>query len=30
MDLEAPNAQVDHELIREEIQRLIDSGRLWK
>lgn len=30
MDLEAQNTQVDDEVIREEMQRLIDSGRLWK
>ena len=30
MDLEAQNTQVDDEVIREEVQRLIDSGRLWK
>ena len=30
MDLEAQSTQVDNEVVREEIQRLIDSGRLWK
>lgn len=30
MDLEAQSTQVDDEVIREEMQRLIDSGRLWK
>ncbi len=30
MDLEAQSRQVDDEVVREEMQRLIDSGRLWK
>lgn len=30
MDLEAQGAQVDDEVVREEMKRLIDSGRLWK
>lgn len=30
MDLEAQSTQVDDDVVREEIQRLIDSGRLWK
>lgn len=30
MDLEAQGTQVDDEVVREEMKRLIDSGRLWK
>lgn len=30
MDLEAQSTPVDDEVVQEEIQRLIDSGRLWK
>jgi hypothetical protein len=30
MDLEAQSTQFDDEVVREEMQRLIDSGRLWK
>ena len=30
MDLEAQSTQLDDEVVREEMQRLIDSGRLWK
>jgi hypothetical protein len=30
MDLEAQGTQVDDEVVREEMERLIDSGRLWK
>ncbi|HEY8883188.1 MAG TPA: helix-turn-helix domain-containing protein, partial [Dermatophilaceae bacterium] len=30
MDLEAQGTQLDDEVVREEMKRLIDSGRLWK
>lgn len=30
MDLEAQSTRVDDEVVGEEMQRLIDSGRLWK
>jgi predicted DNA-binding mobile mystery protein A len=30
MDLEAQGTRIDDEVIREEMQRFIDSGRLWK
>jgi predicted DNA-binding mobile mystery protein A len=30
MDLEAQSTQVDDDVVAEEMQRLIDSGRLWK
>jgi predicted DNA-binding mobile mystery protein A len=30
MDLEAQTAAPDDEVVRQEIERLIDSGRLWK
>lgn len=30
MDLEAQSAVVDEEVVNEEVQHLIDSGRLWK
>jgi hypothetical protein len=30
MDLEAQGTPVDDEVVREEMKRLIDSGRLWK
>jgi hypothetical protein len=29
MELEAQSTEVDDEIVREEMQRLIGSGRLW-
>jgi predicted DNA-binding mobile mystery protein A len=30
MDLEAQSTEVDDDVVREQMQRLIDSGQLWK